>query len=1034
MASPLPPSSPPRQSTPEDLETDHFDNNFTLPSVDSDNIPLGPPPVVTSDNTPLAPPPNHGMIDSDDMPLAPPLLNQVDTQEDIELSNEDMTRAERNAKKQKKAGKKGAATRAVNRALSIQQQERDQQIGVEKSLEVLETHGVTLMDLMTAVFDPDRGNGTHHWNFFRKSGNATTILNFWVSPKNAKQATLEVTNWAADYVAKQAAGDARYVTSDGILQSLKKPVTLENILSFNFQDLTETFHDTFHPGTMSVVRALADNPRRHKTQTLARKARTEQIVTSSILALLGEYSLANNFHRKVNSLFLYATGTQRQTISTLAHVGFCESYTNLIARDTQSKGQREKDQMDREAGKEVAPPKGGTLKQLSDSCREAARKSAEEGIDAEIFDNINMRVDVAEQVIGRHGTQENGTCVTRFRLHKTKPEDLELAAFQKAFDEAGPLTLTDILLKPDEEDMFRDCLLACIIRIIISYGGESFKHFEDEIKEFSPHTEQHIDSHLSGPMKLYPLPAFNIDESTIVGNIEVDEAIVKELRLREHRWFWERVRIKAGDQLSIARLRAIVNLRAGKEGGYSSFNWGVWMPGLFHTKIADMHGIFTTHWGKANCGNRNPGCLAFHNSQMNRLPISPTSLPTFRTCRDLVFTSLYARVLHCLLLVSKHSTLDECAREIGNDFEKLRMYAQEIYETFASSSKVSQLRWEQAEPAKPRKGDMVYEGALLFMRDALISREFSDAIKAGDSGCVLLVLKVWALSFRGNGRSKYAYEMFHIIHNLTHVWPKPIVDVVLNNWLLNPSGNPNSYVEADLVQEHMNFWIKTYYKAHGSNASWEWLEMIAPCVQALRHISNMMKSTLGVDIGTKHSTPNLSDDIYQLMKSLDENNVYRVHEGRTIDNSDLPVVDVISVGLQSLKSVSKNPLSEYNKTFSRLQVRSRIHPITGDYSPFSAHPPEPNIVPHTLEEPLGVIPVTDSHTRNGSDAGSEGSEASDLELGNDLEDTELDRLLDEDDEPTLGRMSLEDVALDMDVIEDEELVFDNFNEDVDGDD
>lgn len=88
------------------------------------------------------------------------------------------------------------------------------------------------------------------------------------------------------------------------------------------------------------------------------------------------------------------------------------------------------------------------------------------------------------------------------------------------------------------------------------------------------------------------------------------------------------------------------------------------------------------------------------------------------------------------------------------------------------------MRWERkianTDPRKPTAGDMVFENAILFLRDAVISREFSDAVKCGDSGRVVLVLKIWALSFRGNGRTKYAYEMLHVIHNLTHVWPKKI--------------------------------------------------------------------------------------------------------------------------------------------------------------------------------------------------------------------------------------------------------------------
>jgi hypothetical protein len=84
-----------------------------------------------------------------------------------------------------------------------------------------------------------------------------------------------------------------------------------------------------------------------------------------------------------------------------------------------------------------------------------------------------------------------------------------------------------------------------------------------------------------------------------------------------------------GDQLSIARLRALVSICAGQEGGFSGFGWGVWMPGLFHRKICDIHGMFVTHWGKPNAGTRNPGCLAFHNTRLHRAPIVLTSLPTF---------------------------------------------------------------------------------------------------------------------------------------------------------------------------------------------------------------------------------------------------------------------------------------------------------------------------------------------------------------------------------------------------------------------
>lgn len=103
-------------------------------------------------------------------------------------------------------------------------------------------------------------------------------------------------------------------------------------------------------------------------------------------------------------------------------------------------------------------------------------------------------------------------------------------------------------------------------------------------------------------------------------------------------------------------------------------------------------------------------------------------------------------------------------------------------------------------------------------------REFTDAIKGGYSGRIIRTLKVLALMYRGSGRTKYAHELLHLIHNLTHVWPKPLRyvfagsmslynshlrrDIIIKNWLVNPSGKPNSWVPVDLLQEHMNFWVK----------------------------------------------------------------------------------------------------------------------------------------------------------------------------------------------------------------------------------
>ncbi|KZP05647.1 hypothetical protein FIBSPDRAFT_703872, partial [Athelia psychrophila] len=280
-----------------------------------------------------------------------------------------------------------------------------------------------------------------------------------------------------------------------------------------------------------------------------------------------------------------------------------------------------------------------------------------------------------------------------------------------------------------------------------------------------------------------------------------------------------------------------------------------------------------------------------------------------------------------------------------------------------------------------------------------------DAVKIGDSGRVILVLKVWALSFRGSGRTKYAYEMLHLIHNLSNVWPKSVCKLVLDNWLLNPTGRPNSWVEVDLMQEHMNYWIK--------------VKMIAPCVEVLRHLAKTMNGLLGVDSGTRHEPVDLTTDIPELMVSLDDLHVYREHQFRILDDDDPPTVDIVTAGLQSISDVSNSPLDEFNSAFSKLQARSRLTPVVGG----SEHPT------HTLAPPIDSIPTPElrPNGQNDSSIPSPACESDDETKSGDSESengSELDtwaqyriafeEARDELAEPTLTRDRAEDVALDMD--------------------
>jgi hypothetical protein len=377
---------------------------------------------------------------------------------------------------------------------------------------------------------------------------------------------------------------------------------------------------------------------------------------------------------------------------------------------------------------------------------------------------------------------ENGTCATLVSLFCANVEDLKAVALERGFRLAPELKVSDIVLTKDEYTFHRKCLIHTVLRIAVQNGGPRLQVFRKELQAMEPRSKFRIEVHKS---EIYPLPAMNINEASTVGNAEVIDAVMEELSVDTSKpEFCGNLRLIAGDQLSIARLRAVLAARAGNEGGASSLRWAVFIPGLFHCKIAATNGFLQTHFGHPNRDLTDPASLSSHNTLLQRKPIILSSLPPFRTCRDLIFVSLYARVLHCLLKVSGADSLDSFSD--GLTWDVLCGHAEAVVDTFSDARVVdtlrcsrhqeSQSRGEQ-EGGSRRAGDMIFENAVLFLRDGLILREFSDAIKCGDSGRVLLVLKIWALSFRGSGRAKYAYEVLHLVHNITHVWPKPVVFV-----------------------------------------------------------------------------------------------------------------------------------------------------------------------------------------------------------------------------------------------------------------
>ncbi|KAJ7082950.1 hypothetical protein B0H15DRAFT_803079 [Mycena belliarum] len=987
-----------------------------------------------------------------------------------------------------RAEKDLAAATAANHERQREQERIRTRIEVfTKVLVDLKRHDLSLAEFLDHVFDPEnKFDDDWRWKgFFAHKPLVERIFGYWTTSRYNQTTRNLVHEWAISQVTKTVYSEARAITVSSILSKSKKIINEQFFLNFSLSQLTKTIRG-LAPTAFAIFDSFSTTARQKAQRTAAFMQKKELMKGCAALNLLRGASQNNSYAQAVMSTYLAATGGQRQHFSVLSLYGFSMSYSSTISKTFAPKTSGEEAATSNEdvsasdwedAGEDKPPPlagpsKGaarkkrnkkkkkasavktkarrvrgpGLLTSLRDACMATTRELAASHRYSLVYDNINLMNRIAEQILGRKSAQENGTCATLLALHNAKLEHLLTSDLDKAILAARPLTIDDITLDSAETEFFIANMEHTILRTITRYGGEGFAKWQGEVDASQPVSADTIDVHKT---PLHPLPTMEIDESTITGNVEVIEEIVRVLGFKvDDPEYAKYVQIIAGDQLTIARQRSILNIRLGHESGPHAWKHIVLMPGLFHAKIADCHGVLTTHFGKPTV--RSPGSLGFHNTVLDRLPITLTSLPPFRTTRDLIMVSLYSRVLHFLLLVSGTDSLDACAESIKS-FDTLVKHAKAIYSNFANADRVQELRERRipeerardeeikaatkaAKKSKApapdkgtphiRKGDMVFENGVLFLRDALLTREFSDAIKAGDSGRVLLVLRLWAFSYRGNGRTKYAHEMLHLLHNLICVWTKELRYIVLQNWLANPQGKANCFVEIDLVQEHLNFWIKKIYKVDGEGHSWEWLSLISPCVDILRQLATKINTDLGARQGSKHATPDLQEDITVLMSSLAEHEVYVEKEGRVLDDDEKAVPDTLSVGMAALThGSSTTPLDEFNHLVDTLRRRrglTAVHDLLGltnttGRSASSSSTPTLS-VPAAAVPPLSIPgPATPAAVDTPLDDDDEFAGLPGLQEPEDS-DTEAEEE-DEDlfaDSPTLTRSEEGDVELDMD--------------------
>ena len=133
-----------------------------------------------------------------------------------------------------------------------------------------------------------------------------------------------------------------------------------------------------------------------------------------------------------------------------------------------------------------------------------------------------------------------------------------------------------------------------------------------------------------------------------------------------------------------------------------------------------------------------------------------------------------------------------------------------------------------------------------------------------------------------------------------HVFNDKQREVILNNWLVNLSGKADRWHELDLLQEHLNFWIKVFFNSRNSAFDSPFLQNVALNILGFSHLRTVLESVIGISASTSyHHKPSKIADIRALAARHEQDNIFTFHPGRT---QPFKAKDVFQIGMEKLRS------------------------------------------------------------------------------------------------------------------------------------
>ena len=466
-------------------------------------------------------------------------------------------------------------------------------------------------------------------------------------------------------------------------------------------------------------------------------------------------------------LFLWSTGSSRQTIEALHRCGLSIGYSSVLK----------------------------CIEKLADHCMEMAIDVGS-GVHVFCYDNVQLSTSIFVEQRGSSGPAKvtSGTFGVLYKVRNGKPEHMKLAPLLERFRSSNGLNFKhDIRPSVQQLRTVRSQLRVAIVRVLTKYCPRFHSYASDPVLQPIPRR----------PMppgyvtQQFPIRATTIEEATVRGNLLFHDDVYTNQLKRTMDDLCEYAIPSFNDQLTNSRIRSGQILRSRDINSWTRrevFQLGF---GLFHLCLNLIWALLHVHRGSLN----QTGSLAYFFAllEKSRLggdhPDYHTLLAALRQILDGILLNAWRHesghrdlsafadtepTAEDLLemaedILAKHATpmerltpLDDNSELLDEDFD----YSDSDSECESGLAEgLPSIEPEISTTSRPDpERDLAHQNLRLLCHDLLYVTELICAISDGDIGRIEDILPTLAMMFRGAGGNNYCVEILHFIHNLKYVW------------------------------------------------------------------------------------------------------------------------------------------------------------------------------------------------------------------------------------------------------------------------